>query len=65
MLDHLKYAFKSLTKNKVYTLINIGGLTLGLSVALALAMSIVGMAGLDRFQINIKERLTGFCMCQL
>ncbi len=52
MFDYIRYAFKSLTNNKVYTLINVGGLTLGLSVALALAMSIVGMAGLDRFHEN-------------
>lgn len=52
MLDHLRYAFKSLKKNRVYTLINVGGLTLGLSVAIALAMSIVGLASLDRFHEN-------------
>jgi putative ABC transport system permease protein len=52
MLDHIKYAFKSLLKNKAYTLINIGGLTLGLSVAIALAMSIIGLASLDQFHEN-------------
>jgi putative ABC transport system permease protein len=52
MLDLIKYALKSLTKNKIYTLINIGGLTLGLSVAMALAMSIKGLASLDRFHEN-------------
>ncbi|TVR75653.1 MAG: hypothetical protein EA408_00075, partial [Marinilabiliales bacterium] len=52
MFNYIKYAFKSLANNKVYTLINVGGLTLGLSVALALAMSIVGLAGLDRFHEN-------------
>jgi putative ABC transport system permease protein len=52
MLYLLKYAFKSLTKNKAYTLINVGGLTLGLSVAIALAMSIIGLASLDQFHDN-------------
>jgi putative ABC transport system permease protein len=52
MFDYIRYAFKSLVKNRVYTLINIGGLALGLSVALALSMSIFGLAGLDRFHEN-------------
>ncbi len=52
MLDHIKYAFKSLLKNKAYTLINIGGLTLGLSVTIAFAMSIIGLASLDQFHDN-------------
>jgi putative ABC transport system permease protein len=49
MIDLVRFAVKSLLKNKAYTLINIGGLTLGLSVAIALAMSILGLASLDQF----------------
>lgn len=52
MKDYFNYAIKSLKKNKVYTLINFGGLVLGFSVAIALTMIIIGMAGMDRFHEN-------------
>ena len=52
MLDQFRYAINSLKKNRIYTLINVGGLALGLSVAMALTMSIIGLAGLDQFHEN-------------
>jgi putative ABC transport system permease protein len=52
MKSHINYAIKSLLKNKVYTLINIGGLTLGLSVTIALSLFIISFAKLDQFHEN-------------
>jgi putative ABC transport system permease protein len=51
-LQIIKYAIQSLRKNKVYTLINIVGLTLGLSVSIALAFTIIGVVNTDRFHKN-------------
>ena len=47
-----RFAIKSLWKNKVFTTINIIGLALGLSVALAMGLSIVFIAGMDQFHEN-------------
>lgn len=47
-----RFAIKSLWKNKKFTAINIIGLALGLSVAIAISMSILGIAGLDQFHEN-------------
>lgn len=47
-----RFAIKSLWKNKVFTTINIIGLALGLSVALAMGLSIVFIAGTDQFHDN-------------
>ncbi|MDX9771388.1 MAG: ABC transporter permease [Tenuifilaceae bacterium] len=52
MISQTKYAIKSLIKNKVYTLINIGGLALGLSVTIALSIFVIGFASLDQFHEN-------------
>ena len=49
---HIRFAIKSLLKNKVFTTINIFGLALGLSVAIALSSIIIGMASLDQFHEN-------------
>ena len=52
MISQINYALKSLTKHKFYTLINIGGLTLGLSVTIALSFFIISFVRLDQFHEN-------------
>jgi putative ABC transport system permease protein len=52
MISQINYAIKSLIKNRIYSLINIGGLALGLSVAIALSLTIIGLASLDQFHEN-------------
>lgn len=38
LTNYLKIAFRSLTKNKVYSFINIGGLAVGMAVALLIGL---------------------------
>jgi len=52
MLPQIKYAINSLRKNKIYTIINISGLALGMAVAIALTMIIIGLFSFDQFHEN-------------
>ncbi|MGV8093662.1 MAG: ABC transporter permease [Mangrovibacterium sp.] len=52
MLHHFKYAFNSLKKNKTYTSVNIIGLSLGMGVAMALTLSVIGLLSIDQFHQN-------------
>ena len=53
MISHyFKLAGKNLTKNKYYTLINIGGLVLGMLSALIIAKYIGGSLQFDTFHLN-------------
>ncbi len=53
MISHyFKLARKNLTKNKYYTLINIGGLVLGMLSALIIAKYIGGSLQFDTFHLN-------------
>jgi len=52
MLPQIKHAINSLRKNKIYTIINISGLALGMAVAIALTMTIIGIASFDQFHEN-------------
>ncbi len=52
MLQLFKYAINSLKKNKLYTAINITGLALGMGVAMALTVTIIGLLSLDQFHTN-------------
>lgn len=52
MLQPLKYAFNSLKKNKVYTFLNIIGLSLGMGVAMALTFTVIDLLNIDQFHQN-------------
>ena len=52
MLHHFKYAFNSLKKNKIYTSVNVIGLSLGMGVATALALTVTGLLSVDQFHQN-------------
>jgi len=50
--NYFKIGFSSLIKNKVYTLINISGLAIGLSCFILIALYIKNETGYDKFYIN-------------
>lgn len=52
MLHHFKYAFNSLKKNKIYTSVNVIGLSLGMGVAMALTLTVIGLLSIDQFHQN-------------
>jgi putative ABC transport system permease protein len=52
MKTQINFAIKSLFKHKVFTLINIFGLALGLSVAIAISTGIVITANIDQYHEN-------------
>jgi putative ABC transport system permease protein len=52
MLHHFKYAFNSLKKNKIYTSVNVIGLSLGMGVAMALTLTVIGLLSVDQFHQN-------------
>jgi putative ABC transport system permease protein len=58
--NNIKIALRNLFKNKVYSLINIGGLAIGLAAFLAISLYIRGELNYDRFHRNFNNiyRLT-------
>lgn len=50
--NYFKIGFRSLIKNKVYTLINISGLAIGLSCFILIALYIKNETGYDKFYAN-------------
>ncbi|RFS22765.1 ABC transporter permease [Chitinophaga silvatica] len=50
--NYLKIAFRNLTRNKIYSFINIAGLTIGLTCAMLIILYIKDDASFDRFQNN-------------
>ncbi|GGB23134.1 ABC transporter permease [Puia dinghuensis] len=49
---HTKLAFRQLTKNRTFTLLNILGLTLGLATFLLIVLYVTDELGFDRFNTN-------------
>lgn len=52
LIYHTKMALRSFAKNKVYTLINLFGLTAGLTCSLAIALFIIDQSQTDAFHKN-------------
>ena len=53
--NYLKIAFRNLVKNKVYSFINIGGLAVGMSVAMLIGLWIYDELSFDRNFTNYKR----------
>lgn len=53
---HLKMAFRTMSKKKTFSAINIFGLTLGMASSLAILLFIIDQSQMDNFQTN-KERI--------
>lgn len=47
--NYLKIAFRNLLQNKIYSLINIGGLTIGLTCAMLILLYVKDEVSFDRF----------------
>lgn len=54
--NYLKIAWRNLTKNKAYTIINVGGLALGMAVALIIGLWITDELSHNSYFVN-KERI--------
>ena len=52
MFQLFKYAVNALKKHRTYTFINTMGMALGMGVAMALSLTIIGFLGLDQFHEN-------------
>ena len=50
--NYLKVAFRNLYKNKLYSLVNITGLTIGIASCLLIGIYIVHELSYDRFHVN-------------
>lgn len=50
--NYFKIAFRNLTRNKVYSFINIAGLTIGLTCAMLILLYVKDEVSFDRFQAN-------------
>ena len=50
--NYLKIAFRNLTRNKVFSLINIAGLSLGLTCCMLIVLYTKDEVSFDRFQVN-------------
>lgn len=53
--NYIKIAWRHLIKNKLYSLINISGLSIGLSVSILILFYVMHEIGYDRFHINGKN----------
>lgn len=53
--NYLKIAIRSLQKNKIHTLINIGGLALGMAIFLLISMYVMHEFSHDKFHENYKS----------
>ena len=49
MFNYLKVAWRNILKNKVFSLINIGGLGLGLAVSMIILLFVIHEFNYDRF----------------
>jgi len=54
--NYLKIAYRNLIKNKLYSLINIGGLAVGIAVSFILLLYVYNEFNFDKFNVN-KDRL--------
>src|SRR5579872_3775329 len=50
--NYLKVAWRNLRKNSLYSLINIGGLTIGMAVSFMLLIYVYNEIGFDKFNAN-------------
>jgi putative ABC transport system permease protein len=50
--NYLKIAFRNLVRNKVYSFINIGGLSLGMAVAMLIFLFVSHEVSFDKFHVN-------------
>lgn len=53
--NHLKFAFRNLWRNKFYSLINIGGLAIGIAVSMLILVFVGHELSFDRFHKNIDK----------
>ena len=53
--NYFKIAWRSLTKNKVSSFINIGGLSIGLATAIIIMLVIVNEVSYDKFNTNLSD----------
>jgi putative ABC transport system permease protein len=49
---YLKIAWRNLTKNKLYSLVNIGGLTIGIGSCILICIYVLNELSYDRFHKN-------------
>ena len=52
---YLKIAWRKLAKNKLYTIVNLVGLTVGLTSCMLIALYVINEKGYDRFHANIGQ----------
>ena len=50
--NHIKTAWRSLSKNRGYALINVGGLALGMAVALSIGIWVIDELSHDNYFTN-------------
>ena len=53
--NYLKMALRSIVKNKVSSIINIGGLSVGLATAIVIMLVIVNEVSYDKFNTNLRD----------
>ena len=53
--SYLKMAWRALTKNKLFSIINIGGLSVGLATGIILLLVITDELSYDKFHTNLKD----------
>lgn len=52
LLNYLKLAWRQLTRNKLHSSINIGGLIIGFTIGIAILMVVYQQFSYDKFQVN-------------
>lgn len=53
--NYFKTAFRNLTRNKIYSLINIAGLSIGLACAMLIMLYVNDEASFDKFHKNVNN----------
>jgi len=53
--NYIKIALRNLTRHKLYSLLNIGGLAIGLSVCMMIMLYVAHEMSFDRFHVNAKR----------
>jgi len=52
LLNYIKIAFRQITRNKLFTLINVSGLALSMSIGMLIIGMIVSLLKFDAFHVN-------------
>ncbi|CAN5414029.1 hypothetical protein BH20BAC1_BH20BAC1_15100 [soil metagenome] len=60
--NYFKIAFRNLRRNKIYSFINISGLSIGLACAMHILSYVKDEVSFDRFHKNIKQLSIGGCL---